>query len=138
MIRTILLLGSLLAGLYIGEAAAADLGPAPAPMMPETDSMNFFGSGWYIRGDLGYSMPQGPKATYNGRPFDRLSVADSPLLGGGIGYKITNWFRADVTADYMFSGSLHGIYTIPNCCVFSDHTRLGGWALLANGYIDIG
>jgi opacity protein-like surface antigen len=138
MIRKSFALAALLAGLGLGQASAADLAPGPA--MPEVpgDTMNFFGSGWYIRGDLGYSRPQGPKADYNGIPFDHLSVASSAVAGGGFGYKISNWFRADLTADYLFSGSTHGIYTTPNCCVFTDRTRIGGWALLANGYVDLG
>jgi opacity protein-like surface antigen len=128
-----------LAGLYIGEAKAADLSPGPTvPELPQGDTMNFFGSGWYIRGDLGYSLPQGPKADYNGTAFDHLSVGGSAVAGGGVGYKINNWFRADVTADYTFSGATHGTYTITNCCLVTDRTRLGSWAVLANGYVDIG
>ncbi|MFI5013988.1 MAG: outer membrane protein [Hyphomicrobiales bacterium] len=139
MIRGTLVLATLLAVVRIQGAAAADLDAMPAPAaIPQSDTMSFFGSGWYIRGDLGYSRLQGPSASYNGTPFSHLSIADSPVLGGGIGYKINNWFRADVTTDYTFSGNVQGSYTIPNCCLFSDKTRLGGWAALANGYVDIG
>jgi opacity protein-like surface antigen len=139
MISKSLVLAALLTALGIGAAKAADLSPGPAmPEVPSTDTMNFFGSGWYIRGDLGYSRPQGPKADYNGTPFDHLSVDGSAVVGAGVGYKINNWFRADITGDYTFSGVTHGSYTIQNCCVFTDRTRIGGWTVLANGYVDLG
>jgi len=139
MIRLSLVLATILMALHLRAAAAADLGPALAPVeAPQGESMSFFGSGWYIRGDLGYSRPQGPSATYNGAPFDHLSVAGSAVLGGGVGYKINNWFRTDLTADYVFSGNVQGTYQIANCCLFTEKTRLGGWALLANGYVDLG
>lgn len=138
MIRRIFVLATLLVAAHIQAAVAADLGPLPAPSLPQGDDMSFFGTGWYIRGDLGYSRPQGPSASYNGVKFSHLSVAASPVLGAGLGYKISNWFRADVTADYLFSGSVQGTYTVPNCCLFADRTRLGGWAVLANGYVDVG
>ena len=137
MVRAALALLSLLLGLSLGEAAAADLGPVPPPELP-ADTMNFFGSGWYIRGDIGYSLPQGPKATYNGVPFEHLSDAGSAVAGAGIGYKINNWLRTDFTADYLFAGSTHAIYQVPNCCLFTDRTRVGAWTLLANGYVDLG
>jgi opacity protein-like surface antigen len=139
MIRKSLVLATLLAGLHLQGAMAADLGAMPAPAeMPQGEMTNTFGSGWYIRGDLGYSRPQGPTASYNGVPFSHLSLAGSRVLGGGVGYKISNWFRADVTADYLFSGNVQGTYSIANCCLFTDKTGVGGWTVLANGYVDIG
>jgi opacity protein-like surface antigen len=122
----------------VGIAHAADLSPTPEPVNVPQDNMSLFGSGWYIRGDFGYSVWQGPSGTYNGTPFNRLSVADFPTLGAGIGYKITNWFRADFTADYQFSGSVHASYFDPAGNLFTDRTRLGGWTLLTNGYVDLG
>jgi opacity protein-like surface antigen len=138
MVRISLILATLLSVLQLQEAAAADLGPEPPPALPQSESMNFFGSGWYIRGDLGYSVWQGPSATYNGVPFDHLSVSNNAVIGAGIGYKLNNWVRGDVTADYTFSGNIQSLYTIANCCTFTDRTRVGGWAVLANGYVDLG
>jgi opacity protein-like surface antigen len=139
MIRRILVLAICLAALHGQAAEAADLDTVPAPLNEApNETMSFFGSGWYIRGDIGYARPQGPSGSYSGVKFDHLSVGDSAMLGGGVGYKISNWFRADVTADYMFSGLVHATYTVPNCCLFTDRTRLGGWVVLANGYVDLG
>lgn len=133
-----LVFAGLLAGFGIGAANAADLAPGPAlPEIPSGDA-SFFGSGWYLRGDLGYSQPQAPKGDYNGVPFDHLSVGGSAVVGGGVGYKINNWLRADITGDYTFSGVAHASYTIPNCCTVTDRTRIGGWTILANAYLDLG
>ena len=140
MIRKILIL-IFLAGVPIATGtSAADLGglPAAALVPSATDFTTYLGTGWYIRGDVGYSRPQSPSGTYNGVPFDHLSVVGSAVLGGGVGYKINNWFRADVTADYVFSGNVQASYAVPNCCFDTDKTSLGGWAVLANGYVDLG
>jgi opacity protein-like surface antigen len=138
MTRTLLLLSALLAAFRLEGAAAADLDMIPAPVIPQTENATYLGSGWYIRGDIGYSRPQGPSGSYNGAPFEHLRVTGSPVLGGGVGYKISNWFRTDVTADYLFSGNVQASYVVPNCCLAVDKTRLGGWTLLANGYVDLG
>jgi opacity protein-like surface antigen len=138
MIRPVIL-AAILAISNVGIVYAADLGPpAPPVSMPQEDNMALFGSGWYIRGDLGYTVWQGPSGSYNGTPFSHLSVTDFPTLGGGVGYKINNWVRADVTADYQFSGSVHASYFDAAGDLFTDKTRLGGWTLLANGYVDLG
>jgi len=139
MIRPFLALAILLAAVPIHGAAAADLDMVPAPLNPApNDTMSFFGSGWYIRGDLGYSRPQGPSGSYDGVPFSHLSLAGSAVAGGGVGYKISNWFRADVTGDYIFAGNIQANYSLPGCCAFSDKASLGGWAVLVNGYVDLG
>jgi len=123
----------------VGTVYAADLSPVPEPVgVGQPDNMSLFGTGWYIRGDFGYSVWQGPSGSYDGTPFTHLSVADFPTLGMGVGYKITNWFRADVTADYQFSGSVHANYFDQLGNLNTDQTRLGGWAFLANGYVDLG
>ncbi|MBV9566707.1 MAG: hypothetical protein JO172_01080, partial [Hyphomicrobiales bacterium] len=83
MIRKLLAFFLLLGGPVAGGAFAADLDTVPAPLVvPRTDFTTYLGTGWYIRGDIGYSRPQGPSGTYNGAPFDHLSVAGSAVLGG--------------------------------------------------------
>ncbi|MBV9138003.1 MAG: porin family protein [Hyphomicrobiales bacterium] len=140
MIRNLLVFFLLLDASFVGRASAADLDTlAPAPLaVPQAEYGNYLGTGWYIRGDIGYSRPQGPSGTYNGAPFDHLSVVSSAVLGGGVGYKFNNWLRADLTGDYTFAGNMQASYIVPNCCLATDKTGLGGWALLANGYVDLG
>ncbi len=141
MIRKILTLLLFSGVSYAPGAAAADLDTLPAaPLLaPQAEyGTAYLGTGWYIRGDVGYSRPQGPTGSYNGAPFEHLSVVGSAVLGGGVGYKISNWFRADVTADYTFAGNMQASYLVPNCCLVSDKSGVGGWAVLANGYVDLG
>jgi opacity protein-like surface antigen len=115
---------------------AADLDMAP-PVLAQPEP-SFFGSGWYIRGDVGYSIPQGEKASYNGVAFSSFDVQDSVTVGLGIGYKYNAWLRTDVTVDASRGGDVKGTYTVPTCCFYTDKTKLGGYTALANVYADLG
>src|SRR5919107_3654057 len=89
-----------------GPAAAADLlGPAPravaqpAPGVPIAE----FGSGWYLRGDIGYLEYEKPGEKPYGVPvvpFDSTRLKSTYSAGAGIGYRFNSWLRADVTGDY--------------------------------------
>lgn len=91
-------------------AVGAFLSPAaPSPMAFAADMPLFapepvneepieFGSGWYLRGDIG-------AAHVNVRDIDGVNLSQSfPNnfnLGLGGGYQFNNWFRTDVTFDYQ-------------------------------------
>lgn len=101
------------AGLMGGSALAADIpsyspppepAPAPAPVYDE--------SGWYLRGDLGWSWA------------DIDGGDDAFTGGGGVGYRFNRMFRADVTGDYS------GSYDI-------DPGKFDAWTVLGNAYVDI-
>src|SRR5262249_16891025 len=105
------LLAGLLAGLT-GHAFAADL-PQPVeeapPPVVEPQPVDV--GGWYIRGDLDYhksNMSGIDYITYGGagiggtKSFDSAELKGGFSLGGGVGYKINNYLRTDVTADYWF------------------------------------
>jgi opacity protein-like surface antigen len=98
--------------LAAGSARAADMSlpplyqPDPAPMVE-------FGSGWYLRGDVGYSSLGLPAA--GAAPFtngvtpalggqslfgDKLSHLGTMGASVGVGYQFNNWLRADVTYDW--------------------------------------
>lgn len=60
------------------------------------------GSGWYLRGDVGYTLSNGSEngdQTVLGVSFneDHTSV----FGGGGIGYHFTDYFRADLTGAFL-------------------------------------
>jgi opacity protein-like surface antigen len=110
--------------------------------------------GWYIRGDLDYhwsSFRGADYITYGvdccGDPvpgsgsFDTGSLKGGFSLGAGVGYQVNNYFRTDLTADYLFDSDFDG-GTVGLCagvvCTSSDHSSYGGWLLLANAYADIG
>ncbi len=110
--------------------------------------------GWYIRGDLDYHWASFRGADYitygvtccgEAVPgigsFDTGSLKGGFSLGAGVGYQINNYFRTDLTADYLFDSDFDGS-TVGFCagvvCASSDHSSYSGWLLLANAYADIG
>lgn len=143
------------AGLLAGTPAfSADL-YEPQPMEPIAEAPQVVvseASGWYLRGDAGYSFNklrgasffQGSNALES--DFDHASLRDAFTLGGGVGYQITNHLRADVTGDYMFKskfgGSTFGGGSDFGACVIActsrDVASLTAFSLLANAYVDIG
>ena len=92
-------------------------------------------SGWYVRGDLGYSQPSiGSVDVPRPQIVTRWNLQSSPTLGGGAGYKY-QWFRADVTVDYANRGKFQG----DTAAVRSYYTaKLDSFTVLANVYLDLG
>jgi opacity protein-like surface antigen len=131
LVRSLVGALALLAAMAASAATAADLGLPPLPEeAPPVDDRVEFGTGWYIRGDLAYardSLPNiGELGTYpNASPRNTFSMG----LGGG--YKFTNWFRTDLTADFR--------QPLRSTDVATRADVSGGrWDALANGYIDLG
>lgn len=147
---------ALFAALFGGVASpalAADLaGPppveeAPPPVVEQPVDVG----GWYIRGDIDYhksSVGDIDYITYGtGTPdpgskgFDTGSLKGAFSLGGGVGYKINDHLRTDVTADYWFksdfSGSTSDLTATPP--TFSTEvSKMSALLLMANAYVDIG
>lgn len=115
----------------VSEAPAADVGIArPAPPMLEE-----YGSGWYLRGDVGWTGYTNVSADYviGGLASAHDSSAkleDTWSIGAGYGYNF-DWFRADVTADYRANAQFTGIMGE----LFGELTT---WSTLLNGYFDLG
>jgi len=86
------LLASTAAVLLVPVAIAADISapvqPAPAPYVQDDN----YASGWYVRGDAGFSWLN----------IDGLGDGGAAIVGGGFGYQINEYFRTDVRADYSF------------------------------------
>jgi opacity protein-like surface antigen len=148
-----------LVGSFLSHAAqAADMpffSPAPEPV---NDGMVEWGTGWYLRGDVG--------AAYI-RPNDLNGIVLSPdfpnnwTAGLGFGYQYNSWFRTDVTVDYqsLYKKDGPGNTILPcqigavgtpaggpftgSIPVFSDcsplvHNRTESMAVMANAYFDLG
>ncbi len=124
--------------LLAAGAQAADAPKFPSLPLPLSDKtpplIEEFSSGWYLRGDLGYRSNTIDSATNLVAPNPAESHIDkSVTVGGGFGYK-AKWFRADVTGDYIaptkYSGGAAGVTT--------RSTRIDGFNLLVNGYLDLG
>ena len=122
-------------------AHAADM---PAPVLaPAVDY-----SGWYLRGDIGFSNQNvGSLFNVNYANFDSVSNIDkgfdaAPLFGLGVGYAVNNWLRFDVTGEYRGAANFHGldVGAIPGGG-FADDRYTGSkseWTFLFNGYVDLG
>lgn len=148
--KTVFLAGAALAIAGVVQAQAADIyQPVPeAPIIqaPVVEPVAA-ASGWYLRGDVGYSWNklrgadyfQGSNALYV--PFATASLRNTYSIGGGVGYQVTEKFRVDGTFDY-FGGSKFRGSTIGGCgvavnCVSRDISTLSAYSLLANAYIDV-
>lgn len=129
----------------------------PIIVAPEVVSLPTSNTGWYLRGDIGYSKPKYrgadfPKFTTgscgsgcvdtNGEGSISGSLKGSFLIGGGIGYQVTDYFRTDLTLDYMTrsKGSLTHCepshWNSPNC-TSTDGSKFTALSLLANAYVDL-
>ncbi|MEM9473056.1 MAG: hypothetical protein AAGA00_13950, partial [Pseudomonadota bacterium] len=73
-------------------AIAADIdSPPPAPV-PQVQVDDNYVSGWYVRGDAGFSWLD----------ISGLDDGGAAIVGGGVGYQINQYFRTDVRADHAF------------------------------------
>lgn len=145
------LLAALFAG-FAGHAYAADL-PEPVeeapPPVVEAQPIDL--GGWYIRGDLDYHKSRVSGIDYStytvdpcncdvivgGKSFDFGKLKGSFSLGGGVGYKVNDYFRTDVTADYWFKSDFNG-GTSDALTTSTEVSRMSALLLLANAYVDIG
>lgn len=133
------------AGALLGlsaEALAADLLPPPPPPF-EAAAVSELGTGWYLRGDLGYVDYADPKEVVGysaGVPFDTIELDKTWSAGGGIGYAFNSWLRADVTLDRRFDAPITALSSGSNYVngFSTDALKLESTTVLLNGYIDLG
>ena len=138
-------------------AQAADLDEVIyARELPVTQPVEI-GSGWYLRGDLGYSVKTrgaatsysvfsaGPPATYTNTAFDSSSL-DGDWSGSlGVGYNFTDYLRADLTFDYgrgRFAGTTSSAAACAGLgvgtCASADTQNFEQYGFMANAYVDLG
>jgi opacity protein-like surface antigen len=152
-----LLLASVAGLAAMSSVHAADLFlPPPPPVEPPplASPIDFSGGGFYLRGDVGvgiadlrthtstfaYSVPDDR--------YEKKSLDDSGIIDVGVGYKINNFFRVDVTGEYRSSSHLgavesynQGYYNNPPDAsrgydVYNGSIR--SIDALLNGYVDLG
>ena len=135
-------------------ANAADLVEPPiVEIVPEVRTVAV--GGWYLRGDIGYSHNSVEGVSYyQGTPtltgvFEQNDLGASWMIGGGVGYQATDYFRMDVTMDHHFEADFTGssarnagcsaVTPGPTgTCSYSDNGSLAVTTLMANGYLDLG
>jgi opacity protein-like surface antigen len=132
------------ASLLSSVAFAADM-PIAVPYAPPV--VEDFG-GWYLRGDIGFSNQRVHSVTpsfldpgITVAPTDR-GFDSAGIFGLGAGYRVNNWFRADVTGEYRGNANFHGldIVSFNGVPAFTDeyHASKSEWLVLANAYVDLG
>jgi opacity protein-like surface antigen len=132
--------------LFATVANAADMPSLPPVYMPPIEE--FSASGWYLRGDIGMTNQQFKglhQRLYDvpGTHVEAVGMGwdSSTFFGLGIGYKVNDWFRADLTGEYRGKANFHG----------SDNVTFNGgqgvdnytgskseWVFMANAYVDLG
>jgi opacity protein-like surface antigen len=87
-----------LGALCVSAATAADMPFAsPLPPPPPVDQPVEFGTGWYLRGDVGYSnMPVPVVVADFANNLGRTGAASG---GIGFGYQYNSWLRTDFEID---------------------------------------
>ncbi|HTV69505.1 MAG TPA: outer membrane protein [Rhizobiaceae bacterium] len=144
------------------NALAADYDP---PIIMEDAVVDYapevpveIGTGWYLRGDIGYSFIQSegtysfrtydPATSLYGGPYDYTTAGmKKPFSAGiGFGYRFTDYLRADATFD-VFKSRFDGtsniaepcFNTLPGTgCRTEDTGDFLGVTMLANAYVDLG
>lgn len=146
-----LIVAGALAGAALGSSArAADMAlPPPPPLEPLAAPITELGTGWYLRGDVGYvdfgkvkDAPYGPHRSDPVPPplLDHERLGNTWSFGGGIGYQLNGWFRLDGTVDYRNDARFGATSSASNYVNgFSvDHAKLESTTFLLNGYVDLG
>ena len=121
-------------------ARAADMAPlyAPADGYAEPEQPLEFGTGWYLRGDGGFSEEDRPKLNATTGTFSPDATQAGYSLGLGAGYKFNSFFRADITADYLDPFTYNASLPCGSLCDENLQTRIWRWDGLVNGYFDLG
>ena len=121
---------------------------APPPQMYAPPPVVEDFGGWYLRGDIGFSNQRVERLNNVldtvGSPtsVQKNSFGTAGIFGLGVGYKVNNWFRADITGEYrgnsQFFGTDHLTYAGPSYGVTTYHATKNEWVVLGNAYVDLG
>jgi opacity protein-like surface antigen len=138
-------------------AAAADYDP-PIYVEDALEVPVEIGSGWYLRGDVGYAVQTDIgevsnrafdplSSTYGREAFATHSLDRNITWGGGFGYSLNEWLRADLTAD-GFRTSFDGTTASPTPCInpgfggtgcrSENAAEMSAISVMANAYVDLG
>ncbi|BCH30258.1 hypothetical protein MesoLjLc_21880 [Mesorhizobium sp. L-8-10] len=155
---SVVLAAATIAILPAGSLRAADYEPPVFVDQPVEEYVPVeIGSGWYLRGDVGYnfSVKAGDfdyrtfdalTGTYDTARFDSASLGNNVTGGIGFGYNLTDYLRADLTFD-VFRTSFDGTTSaaqpcapllVGTSCRTADSADATAYNLMANGYVDLG
>jgi opacity protein-like surface antigen len=77
----------------------------------------------------------------NTSSVQNLNFNTAGIYGLGVGYRVNNWFRADVTGEYRGNSQFYGSdrITYPGGVGMDTyHATKNEWVVLANAYVDLG
>jgi opacity protein-like surface antigen len=143
------------ASLLSTAALAADLPIAPPPQAVHYDPAVEDPGGWYLRGDIGFSNQSfkslsindpALNAGVNPGTFNQTSSVDSGgIFDIGVGYRVNNWFRADVIGQYRGKAGFKAVDLFTTNTAFGVAPVVDTYAgsksellFLANAYVDLG
>jgi opacity protein-like surface antigen len=104
-------------------------------------------SGWYLRGDIGYSnqrVDDLDNALYDAYDEVRNVYKDfdgAPFFVGGVGYRWNSWFRTDITGEYRSNSDFDGLdigVIGPTLIPDNYSAKKNEWVALVNAYFDLG
>ncbi|MEP1443205.1 MAG: outer membrane beta-barrel protein [Hyphomicrobiales bacterium] len=130
-------------------SVAADLDP-PAPIIEHKPIS--VGGGFYLRGDIGYSIWENPDLSFRNDVAGFSSAidnedSDDAIFGGvGVGYKFKKYLRVDLTADLRKNKDIDGSIQCGACLAFASipdttlqqRTNVDIATFFANAYVDVG
>ena len=129
-------------------STAADLDP-PAPIIEHKPIS--VGGGFYLRGDIGYSIMSDPDLSFRNdvAGFSSAIGGDisNAIFGGvGVGYKFKKYLRVDLTADLRKNKDIDGSIQCGACLAFASipdttltqRSNLDMATFFANAYLDVG
>ncbi len=135
------------AATLLSQAAfAADMAIAPPPQMYAPPPVVEDFGGWYLRGDIGFSNQRVDRLNNaldarNTSSVQNLNFNTAGIFGLGVGYKVNNWFRADVTGEYRGNSHFNGsdrITYVGGVGMDTYTATKNEWVVLANAYVDLG
>ena len=137
------------ASVFSTAVFAADL-PIAQPPMYAPPLVDF--GGWYLRGDIGFSNQSVSRVLdTNSTAYNNVAVSQTSSFGSagifdvGVGYAFTNWFRADVTAQWRGKSNFTGLDVVTGTGPFAGFVGTdlytatkSEFVFLANAYFDLG
>ncbi len=113
-----------------------------------------YGSGWYLRGDIGLSFSRDTNLSYStdfSRDYTSQSTHSEYSAGVGFGYIFNDFLRADATFDVFSGGEWSGARTAATLldptgcgvgqtgnCFSNDSAEFEVTAASINGYVSLG
>jgi opacity protein-like surface antigen len=133
-----------LAGFVVALSTTGYAADLPAPVIEHIPQVPAAG-GWYLRGDIGYKIYGDPSGSFNDPVagnfrFERESMDNTWMIGVGVGYKFTDYFRGDITVDYEGKAKAVGYSPCGTCTGLysTESANIDVWTVMLNGYVDIG